>query len=155
MLPNRGAHFQSYFRVYEGQISAVFFHSSGPTCSPPTMLRRCACAALRRSKVHCAQVEPAEAVIRAAYPHVGTSRWRSPLGGRRQRRKSSAFSGRRGGPALTRPSTCIHMMEVVRPHRPPCDGSDEGHASTGATRTRDAEGPPRLPHHIAASALRP
>ena len=86
------------------------------------MLRRCACAALRRSKVHCAQVEPAEAVIRAAYPHVGTSRWRSPLGGRRPRRKSSAFSGLGGGPALTRPATCSHMMEVVRPHRPPCDG---------------------------------
>ena len=75
--------------------------------------------------------------------------------GRKKGTKSSAFSGPPEALVGEGQTTWDHKIEVFRPHAPPCEGSDEGHASTAATRARDAEGPPRLLHHSAASALRP
>ena len=69
--------------------------------------------------------------------------------------ESSAFSGRPEALAGGRQSTRVHEIELFTPPHHPYDTSDEEHASTGGARTRDAEGPPRLPHHTAPCALLP
>ena len=69
--------------------------------------------------------------------------------------KSSAFSGRPEALAGGRQSTRVHEIELFTPPHHPYDTADEEHASTARARTRNAEGPPRLPHHTAPCTLLP
>ena len=102
--------------------------------------------------MHRAPIEPARSARRDARPRTGMSRWRSLLARRRMRRKSSAFLRGRKWPSASGQATCSHIHSLIGPYLPPCDVSEEGHASTAPARTPNAQGPRRLPHHIAAGA---
>ena len=69
--------------------------------------------------------------------------------------ESSAIFGTEIGASSSGSATCSHEIELFTPPHHPYDTADEEHASTARARTRNAEGPPRLPHHTAPCTLLP
>ena len=102
--------------------------------------------------MHRAPIEPARSARREVRPRIGWSHCWQPLARRGARSKRSAFLRGRKWPSAWGQSTTIHIHSLIGPDRPHCDVSAEGHASTAPARTPNAQGPRRLPHHIAAGA---
>ena len=98
--------------------------------------------------MHRAPIEPARSARSNVRPRVGWSRWCSPLAGRRSSEKSNLPKGPKKWLAASGSATWGHIHSLIGPYRSPCDVSEEGHATTGAARTPNAQGLRHLAHHL-------
>ena len=102
--------------------------------------------------MHRAPIEPARSARSNVRPRAGWSCWCSPLAGRRSSGKSNLPKGPKKWLAASGSASRSLIHSQIGPYRSPCDVSEEGHATTGAARTPNAQGPRHLPQHIDGEA---